>query len=118
MSWERFDAAILMVPHYLHAEYAQTCLHANKHVLLEKPLAHSMESAVHLIEKATDQLLFMVAEQSPHWPEVSPSHLWVTHFLRHFAGCEDQGIVGGWDCWTALPCHSQLLGGSGLHHLL
>lgn len=71
MSWGRFDAAVLMVPHDMHQPYAQACLSENKHVLLEKPLAHSMKSALDLLEQVKkSKTVFMVGEQSPHWPEV------------------------------------------------
>ena len=76
LSWDRFDAAVLMVPHNVHQSYATSCLHANKHVLLEKPLAHTLESAVTLLEevaKATSRVC-MIGEQSPHWPEVRLKH--------------------------------------------
>ena len=72
LSWNKFDAAVLMVPHHLHVAYATACLHSNKHVLLEKPLAHSLESAVSLLEEVgkTTSSVCMIGEQSPHWPEV------------------------------------------------
>ena len=71
LSWGEFDAAVLMVPHHLHQPYAQACLHDNKHVLVEKPIAHSVRSAVELLEETKkSKTVFMVGEQSPHWPEV------------------------------------------------
>lgn len=67
-----------MVPHNVHQPYATSCLCANKHVLLEKPLAHTLESAVTLLEevsKATNHVC-MVGEQSPYWPEVRGRNGW------------------------------------------
>ena len=69
-----FDAVVLMVPHYLHEEYAARCLRRGKHVLLEKPLAHSLESCRRLLQTAEESSgVFMVGEQSPFWPEVGHS---------------------------------------------
>jgi len=72
LSWDKFDAAVLMVPHNVHQPYATSCLRANKHVLLEKPLAHTLESAAALLEEVakTTSRVCMVGEQSPYWPEV------------------------------------------------
>ena len=66
-----FDAAILMVPHDLHEELALSCLRAGKHVLLEKPVAHTLESCMRL-QTAAEELspVLMVGENSIHWPEV------------------------------------------------
>lgn len=38
-----FDAALIMVPHRLHEELAVAALRAGKHVLLEKPLAPTLD---------------------------------------------------------------------------
>lgn len=71
LDWGQFDAVVLMVPHHLHEPYAQACLRGNKHVLLEKPLAPNVESALHVLEEARKtRTVFMVGEQSPYWPEV------------------------------------------------
>ncbi len=71
LDWGQFDAAVLMVPHHLHEPYARACLHDNKHVLLEKPLAHTVESSLRVLEEAgKSPAVFMVGEQSPYWPEV------------------------------------------------
>ena len=71
LQWGKFDAAVLMVPHHLHETYAVQCLAADKHVLLEKPLAHTLDSCCRLLEAAKgSNRVFMVGENSPHWPEV------------------------------------------------
>ena len=75
LSWGRFDAAVLMVPHDLHESLTLQCSAAGKHVLLEKPLAHSLESCVRLVEAAeVASTIVMVAENSVYWPEVSCTH--------------------------------------------
>lgn len=67
-----YDAAVVNVPHYLHEECAVACLNASKHVLLEKPVGHTVESCERLMDHAakTDRI-FMVGENSQFWPEAS-----------------------------------------------
>ena len=68
---DSYDAAIIMVPHHLHVEIAKEVLSKGKHVLLEKPLAISIEGCRELLALAqTTDRVFMAAENSPHWPEV------------------------------------------------
>ena len=75
MEWGEFDAAVLMVPHSLHESYATACLSAGIHVLLEKPLAHTLHACQQLLEVASQsECVFMVGEQSSFWPEVHTSH--------------------------------------------
>jgi len=71
LQWGKFDAAVVMVPHHLHETCAVQCLAAGKHVLLEKPLAHTLDSCSRLLEAAKcSNRVFMVGENSQHWPEV------------------------------------------------
>ena len=71
LQWGEFDAVVAMVPHHLHEPCATECLQAGKHLLLEKPLAHTVESCQKLLRnaKGTKQV-FMVGENSAFWPEV------------------------------------------------
>ena len=72
LSWGEFDAAVVMLPHHLHESHASALLSAGKHVLLEKPLAHTLASCKRLLKVAEQsKTVFMVGEQSAHWPEVS-----------------------------------------------
>jgi predicted dehydrogenase len=66
-----YEAVVIMVPHDLHLELATACLKAGKHVLLEKPLATTIQDCMTLIElsKTTDKV-FMAAENAVFWPEV------------------------------------------------
>ena len=79
---DSYDAAIVMVPHHLHVEIAREVLLKGKHVLLEKPLAISIEGCRELLALAqsTDRV-FMVAENSPHWPEVKDQTWSHVYFL-------------------------------------
>ena len=66
-----FDAVVIMVPHNLHLSFATSCLEAGKHVLLEKPLGHTVEACRELLATAERvDKVFMVGENSPFWPEV------------------------------------------------
>lgn len=65
------DAVVLMVPHDQHEPLTLKCLQAGKHVLLEKPVAHTLESCLSLQQAANDaSTVLMVGENSIHWPEV------------------------------------------------
>lgn len=70
-----FDAVDLMLPHHLHESAALRCLDAGVHVLLEKPMAPSVDACARILEaagKAAERngAVFMVAENSQYWPEV------------------------------------------------
>ena len=66
-----FDAVDIMLPHDLHESAALACFGAGKHVLLEKPMAHSLESAERILE-ASDKVdtVFMIAEQAQYWTDI------------------------------------------------
>src|SRR5438477_3546878 len=46
------DAVVLATPHYVHAEHGLLALRSGKHVLIEKPLATSLEDCDALIDSA------------------------------------------------------------------
>ncbi len=65
------DAVDIMLPHDLHEAAALCAFAANKHVLLEKPMAHTLASADRILAAARrSSKVFMVAEQSQYWPDV------------------------------------------------
>src|SRR5687767_7463472 len=67
---DAFDAALVMVPHHLHEEVATDVLDAGRHLLLEKPIAHTVESAERLLAVASSvDVVFQVAENAQFWPE-------------------------------------------------
>lgn len=75
LTWGEFDATVVMVPHHLHEPMASQCLVEGKHVLLEKPLAHTVEACVRLLEVSEQSdRVFMVGENSQFWPEVTYLH--------------------------------------------
>ena len=66
-----FDAVDIMLPHDLHEEIAIQCLEAGKHVLLEKPIAPTLDACDRIIAAAKEAPgVFMVAENSQYWPEI------------------------------------------------
>lgn len=71
----KFDAVAVMLPHDLHERYALEVLEAEKHLFLEKPLAHNLDSSRRILEAAEvarelKGLVTYVAENSSFWPEV------------------------------------------------
>ena len=66
-----FDAVDIMLPHALHEYAALAAFRAGKHVLLEKPIAHTLDSAERILQVSREiRTVFMVAEQSQYWPDV------------------------------------------------
>lgn len=65
------DSVIISVPHYLHEELATRAFSQKLNVLLEKPMAHTFDSAQRILERSrsSDQV-FMIAENSQYWPEI------------------------------------------------
>ena len=60
-----------MVPHDLHEELATRAFAAGKHVLLEKPMALTLDACARIQEAARRAgTVFMVAENSQYWPDV------------------------------------------------
>lgn len=65
-----FDAVDIMLPHNLHEETALAAFAAGKHVVLEKPMAPTLEGCDRILATAKAAgTVFMVAEQSEYWPE-------------------------------------------------
>jgi predicted dehydrogenase len=68
---DAFDAALVMVPHHLHEEVALAVLAGGKHLLLEKPIAHTLEAAERVLAAGAEaDVVFQVAENAQFWPEV------------------------------------------------
>jgi predicted dehydrogenase len=66
-----FDAALVMVPHNLHEAVATTVLAAGRHLLLEKPMAPTVDACDRILAAADRAgTVFMVAENAQYWPEV------------------------------------------------
>ena len=66
-----FDAVDIMVPHELHEALATEAFAAGKHVLLEKPMALTLDACARVQEAARRAgTAFMVAENAQYWPDV------------------------------------------------
>ena len=80
-----FEAADIMLPHNLHEATTQACFEAGLHVVLEKPLAATLDSAQRILALATNypKQVFMVAEQAQYWSDVIEARKLI-----------DQGAIG------------------------
>tara|TARA_B100001123_G_scaffold445198_1_gene596120 strand:- start:482 stop:1537 length:1056 start_codon:yes stop_codon:yes gene_type:complete len=66
-----FDAVDIMVPHDLHEELSLLALQAGKHLLLEKPMAPTLQACDRILNCAKESgLVFAVAENAQFWPEI------------------------------------------------
>jgi len=71
LSSDEVDAISIAAPHHTHSDIAVAGLEAGKHVLCEKPLAHSVEAGRRMVEAARthDRLLSMWMVMR-YWPHV------------------------------------------------
>ncbi len=59
-----YDIVDIVLPHTMHREYAEKAMNRGKHVLIEKPIAHTWEDANAMVKSAEkNNVKFMVAEQ-------------------------------------------------------
>ena len=66
-----FTAVDVMVPHHLHETVALEAFAAGLHVLLEKPMAPTLDACDRILAAAARAgTTFMVAENAQYWPEV------------------------------------------------
>jgi predicted dehydrogenase len=80
----RVDAMYLCTPHHLHLEHAALAAGAGKHILVEKPIARSLEEGQQIIDAARSAgINLMVAENYRFMPAV-----------RRCKELVDQGEVG------------------------
>lgn len=71
LAWGEFDAVDIMLPHDLHERCALQAFAAGKHVLLEKPMAPTLEGCARILAAAKEAgTVFMVAENAQYWPEI------------------------------------------------
>lgn len=65
------ELIFIAVPHDLHVSITCKALASNKHVVLEKPLAPTLEGCEKLLTASSSSKgLLIVAEQSPYWQEI------------------------------------------------
>ena len=63
-----FDAVDIMLPHHLHEQFTVQAFAAGKHVVLEKPMATTLDACDRILAAAKKAgTVFMIAEQSQYW---------------------------------------------------
>jgi predicted dehydrogenase len=73
-----FDAAIVCTPNHLHAPVAVAALERGCHVLVEKPIAHTLEDATSMVKAAkTARRVLLVGYVLRHWPGMQTLLEWV-----------------------------------------
>ena len=71
VSTRAVDAVAILVPHHLHEPLAVEAFEAGLHVLLEKPMATSLEACERILAAARAAgTVFMLAENAQYWPGV------------------------------------------------
>lgn len=68
------DAVILATPTQMHADQAVACMEAGKHVLIEIPMADSLEDSRRIVAKQEETGLVAMAGQVRRF---NPSHQWI-----------------------------------------
>lgn len=64
-----FEAVDIMLPHHIHEEPTVRAFAAQKHVVLEKPMATTLDACDRILAAAKEAgTVFMIAEQSQYWP--------------------------------------------------
>ena len=74
ISEDKPDAVILATPTQAHAEQAIICMNAGKHVLIEIPMADSLEDSHLVVDKQKETGLTCMAG---HVRRFNPSHQWI-----------------------------------------
>lgn len=74
------DAVCIAVPTRLHYDVGTTCLKAGVHVLIEKPIAATIEEAESLVKTATDQNRIL---QVGHIERFNPAFQELSKVLKH-----------------------------------
>ena len=79
------DAMYICTPHHLHREHALLAARAGKHILVEKPISHTLDDAHGMVTQARRAgVTLMVAENYRYMPAV-----------RSAKELIDSGVLGG-----------------------
>ncbi len=73
------EAVRTAAPNYLHADLVERCLSAGKHVMVEKPMATTAESAVHLQAVSLNTQAHV---QAAFQHRFRPSHCWLRDAIQ------------------------------------
>lgn len=101
---EKLDAAIVATSTQYHCEVALRCIEAGVHVLVEKPMASSVEQCLKLVRAAESHNVRLMIG---HVERFNPAICQVKSFL-------DQGLIGGLYCVETVrsgPFPRRLYGG-------
>ena len=74
-----FDAAIIASPTQIHAKQAIACMKAGKHVMIEIPMADTLEDAEAIVKVQKKTGLIAMAG---HTRRFNPSHQWVNNRIK------------------------------------
>ncbi len=114
---EEFDAALVAVPHQLHAEVCSELLAANKHVLVEKPLCTTAAEAQQLVEADAQSDATLSVAHNRRFLAVNG---WVRRLLASGALGElrsisiEEGVIDTWDATTDAHLRRESAGGGVL----
>jgi predicted dehydrogenase len=64
---ERVEVVDISLPSHLHRQYAEAAIAAGKHVLLQKPMANSLEDARAIVEAAEQAGVKLAINQNGRW---------------------------------------------------
>jgi predicted dehydrogenase len=106
------DAIVVTTPHYLHADEAMAAIEAGKHVLVEKPLATSVEDCDRLSEAAARRRVVLAVGYQQRF---RGNNLRARDLIRskaagalqtvqvsmplYMGGMKDGSFGGAWDWW-------------------
>lgn len=112
---ERVDAVVIATPHDTHADIAVPCLAAGRHVLIEKPLAHTAAAGDAIVKAAAASgAVCMVG----HVMRYAPAHVAAAEILRSGEIGEivhvDSRSVIDWSFDRRQPWHTSAAAGGGM----
>ncbi|MCD9021579.1 Gfo/Idh/MocA family protein [Cohnella silvisoli] len=95
---DHVDAVLIALPHDLHYEVGIACLEADKHVLMEKPLANTKEECEELIRVSNERnLTLMTAYPVRFWP--------IVRKMKELIEAKTYGDVFQMSVWTEQLTH-------------
>jgi predicted dehydrogenase len=111
-----FDAAIVAVPHFLHATFAIELLSAGKSVLVEKPMALSTAECKAMLEAATRNATITIGHMRRFLPTVAAAkHLLAGGTFGKIRRVDIRdGVVFGWPVQSDFQFRKEKAGGGVL----
>lgn len=115
---DSFDAAVVAAPHAVHVDVALELLGAGKHVLMEKPVAHTLSAAEDIAAAVAQNPASVFAMAHPR--RLFPAYLWVYRLLmsRRLGRISSvrwvEGGPYGWEPYSGTMFNRNLSGGGVL----